>query len=181
MTRASHYGHSSYCIANYGHGWRWGSFDSVVGGECECYPKPLPFPFPLPFKMQLIDNRLKSRCEFLPVEAKHFIAGISAGNSHALFLCESGEVCSMGLPNLACLGLGAGGSALSPPDAIGRMVLPGNALINGACCADCHSFLTQNKNRARPLINRKARKVSEWRYGDIVWGHKKKFDFGDII
>ena len=161
MTRASHYGHGSYCATNHGCGWRWGSFDSVVGGECECCPKPLPFPFPLPFKMQLIDNRLKSRCEFLPVEAKHFITGVSAGNSHALFLCKSGKFHSMGLLNLACLGLGAGGNALLPPDAIGCMVLPGNVLTNGARCAGYCSFLTQNKNSIRSLINRNARKVSE--------------------
>ena len=89
------------------------------------------------------------------------MTGVSAGNSHALFLCKSGEVHSMGQPNLGCLGLGAGGNALSPPDAIGCMVLPGNVLTNGARCAGYCSFLTQNKNNMRSLINRNARKASE--------------------
>ena len=150
MINASSYGHGSYCVADNGIGWRFGTFHTHNVTEYSTWPTLLPFPVITiadDDEHVMIDFDLNSRPAFIPKhnhadkDDRYFITAVSAGTSHVLFLTLSGEVWCMGLAQ-PCLGLGPFMKHHHYIDCVACMLLPSHVIANGISCSADYSFIT---------------------------------------
>lgn len=162
-------GHGCFAVtASDGYGWRWGLLDNNRAASkksmIKCVvPTPTPLPPPLgtsaeeaadviisgPFDSAPVEN--KSNTLPSPEDAKRSynvslrktdnrIVSISAGAHHLICVTRSGEAWAMGGPG-PFLGLGPG-CQVEWLHAPGRVLLPGDILINGVACGETHTLLS---------------------------------------
>ena len=167
IVTCSNGGHGSYAVLANGYAVRWGALCNTSCCEMKMSemtlndsknPNQVSTPFPLPSPLGATsessifpsDNNASTTTTSTTAAAgaessSSIVISISAGINHVICVTRAGEAWSLGQPG-AHLGIGP---ACQYPQirSPSRMLLPGDALVNGVSCGERHTLLSTTDGR----------------------------------